>query len=461
LVKYTYPGNGSLWLDEAVTVFHAQQSWTDIFNHSAQEPNPPLHYYLTALWIRLFGISETAVRSLSLVFHALAGGCLWWLLKKQTNTLWAYAGWLLFFLSIRFTWFALEARTYSLVTMLTVFSLTAFISYVHTKKNTWLWVLAISNALLLYSHYISFWIPLVEGLSTFLLFKDRRVFRLLMLAHGATLLAFAPFMRFALINMPDKSSFWLKSPEWSDWFEMHFRIWEGNTSLSWVYPLNLWCTLLLFLSALAMAIKRADRSRIALFTLLTVGSFLILPADYYLAQWTPVFLLKYVVYVRVFILVGLVISAHFLVSEVPKVRYITYSFLLLLIYSAYKDANWDKLNRGEPWEKSAEWILENREPGTPLILSEYYIYKPFLYYYDQAAFADYRNVQKFLKAEKIYLFNNYGGVKKYLLGHQRLYLIESHINEASDQNIAKNLSAIRKVEGLSLEGIKLYSFEKK
>lgn len=64
------PGLGSdaLWLDEANGVLIASQGFGGILDALARDGNPPLFYLLLHCWIALFGDSETAVRSLALVF---------------------------------------------------------------------------------------------------------------------------------------------------------------------------------------------------------------------------------------------------------------------------------------------------------------------------------------------------------------------------------------------------------
>jgi 4-amino-4-deoxy-L-arabinose transferase-like glycosyltransferase len=60
----------SIWLDEAYSLRLASASLSGIFSGAVQDIHPPLFYLLLAGWIRLFGSSEFALRSLSAVFGA-------------------------------------------------------------------------------------------------------------------------------------------------------------------------------------------------------------------------------------------------------------------------------------------------------------------------------------------------------------------------------------------------------
>lgn len=55
----------SLWNDEGTSVALAQTSWSAILNAAARDIHPPLYYLLLSNWILPTGISEFAVRFLS------------------------------------------------------------------------------------------------------------------------------------------------------------------------------------------------------------------------------------------------------------------------------------------------------------------------------------------------------------------------------------------------------------
>jgi mannosyltransferase len=55
----------SLWADEGNSVALASRSLAAITHDAAQDIHPPLYYYLLHLWVRVFGDSEIALRSLS------------------------------------------------------------------------------------------------------------------------------------------------------------------------------------------------------------------------------------------------------------------------------------------------------------------------------------------------------------------------------------------------------------
>lgn len=61
----------SIWLDEAYSLKLAAASWDGIIRGAAMDIHPPLYYLLLSGWVRLFGSSEWAARSLSALLGAL------------------------------------------------------------------------------------------------------------------------------------------------------------------------------------------------------------------------------------------------------------------------------------------------------------------------------------------------------------------------------------------------------
>src|ERR1700757_5451889 len=65
-------GSESLWLDEAYSIYTSQESLPAIVQETSKDVHPPLYYFVLHYWIRSFGISEFAVRFLSVIFGVMA-----------------------------------------------------------------------------------------------------------------------------------------------------------------------------------------------------------------------------------------------------------------------------------------------------------------------------------------------------------------------------------------------------
>jgi 4-amino-4-deoxy-L-arabinose transferase-like glycosyltransferase len=62
----------SLWYDEGVTAMVAQLEWLSLTSWTANDIQPPLYYYVVAVWGRLAGWSEWSLRFVSVFFGVMA-----------------------------------------------------------------------------------------------------------------------------------------------------------------------------------------------------------------------------------------------------------------------------------------------------------------------------------------------------------------------------------------------------
>jgi mannosyltransferase len=72
-----------LWLDEALTVNIAEKPFGSIADALRHDGHPPLYYYALAGWIRIFGSSDFAVRSLSMVLGFIALGLIFVIARRH------------------------------------------------------------------------------------------------------------------------------------------------------------------------------------------------------------------------------------------------------------------------------------------------------------------------------------------------------------------------------------------
>jgi uncharacterized membrane protein len=134
----------SLWRDEAFSVLVGERSLGFIVAKLGFEP--PVYYFLLHFWMKLFGQSEIAVRSLSFIGFALAT-CIvveWsdQLFKKHWLARFTP---LFFFLNPMLLYYAFEVRTYGWYMFFAVASLYAYVN------KRWGWF-AIASTLAFYTH---------------------------------------------------------------------------------------------------------------------------------------------------------------------------------------------------------------------------------------------------------------------------------------------------------------------
>jgi uncharacterized membrane protein len=154
---------GSFWFDEAFSVYFSQNSLSDMWQFLQFEHNPLVHFLSLHFWIKLFGASEIATRSLSLVAGLGSLGMIYALASKlfsKTAGLWA-----MFFMTISsfFLYHQTEARMYSLLTLFALLTMYSYWNYLtennETPKQRWLWVYVLASIALVHTHMTALVLP--------------------------------------------------------------------------------------------------------------------------------------------------------------------------------------------------------------------------------------------------------------------------------------------------------------
>ena len=140
------------WIDEAITVGIASHGLGDIPGLLRLDGSPPLFYLLLHGWMAVAGTSEAATRALPLLFALVAVPVSWWagdaLFGRRAGALAAVGAAGCPFL----TYYAQEARMYSLVCVLSVLACASFgLAFLHGRR-VHLWLLGVWVVLLLYAH---------------------------------------------------------------------------------------------------------------------------------------------------------------------------------------------------------------------------------------------------------------------------------------------------------------------
>lgn len=155
-------GKQSIWLDEAWSIWMSKMSLSQIV--TTPENSPPLYYLALHFWVRLFGTSAVTVRFLSVLFGVLAIPMIYLVGRQLVNEEVGLLGALILAFSSFNIWSSQEARTYSLMVLLSLFSIYLFLRLL--KRSS----LAISigyvlfTALLLYTHVYGLFVLIAQNI---------------------------------------------------------------------------------------------------------------------------------------------------------------------------------------------------------------------------------------------------------------------------------------------------------
>jgi mannosyltransferase len=144
--------HAGFWIDEAIAVGIASHDVADIPGLLRQDGSPPLYYLLLHGWMALAGDGEAAARSLSLLFAGMAVPVSWWAGTAVGGRCAGAVAAAVAAGSPFLSYYAQEARMYTLVVLLSLVATAAFVLAFVGRRRVHLATLGVSLLLLLYTH---------------------------------------------------------------------------------------------------------------------------------------------------------------------------------------------------------------------------------------------------------------------------------------------------------------------
>jgi mannosyltransferase len=201
----------SIDLDEATSLYYAQMPWSTFWRSLPNDANMTFYYLLLRQWINLVGVSDFAVRTLSIVpavgtvalIYAL-GSRLFGPGVGATSAV---------FLTLNAFWlrFAQQARSYSLVVFLVSLSVLLYVECIErpSRKN-WIYYTSVS-ILAVYSHAFASLVLVAQWISTFFSRPRRVPWRGLVMSVSVTCIASLP-LAYCLVFRDIGNVFWIRMP---------------------------------------------------------------------------------------------------------------------------------------------------------------------------------------------------------------------------------------------------------
>jgi len=162
VLRVWFVGKTDLGYDESFSLYMSLQSLPEAVRMLCQGDNPPLWELLLHFWVKVFGISEVAIRSLSVVFSILTIIPIYLLGEKYIHRLAGITAALSYCFSTFSIYLSHDCRVYSLVGFFAASSVLFFVSIITTPKIYKIILLTIVNLMLMYGHYLSIWIIVME-----------------------------------------------------------------------------------------------------------------------------------------------------------------------------------------------------------------------------------------------------------------------------------------------------------
>ena len=149
-------GAESLWADEVISVDFSSKSVTSIIIQSPFRDNPPFYWVILHYWMIPFGISEVAVRSLSVVLGIGAILITYFIGRELFSQRVGLIAGFLSAISYFHIFYSQEARPYALMLFLSLLSYFFFIKILKQDKKSYYIGYFLANLLLGYTHVYGF-----------------------------------------------------------------------------------------------------------------------------------------------------------------------------------------------------------------------------------------------------------------------------------------------------------------
>jgi mannosyltransferase len=198
------------WIDEGISVGIAHHPFTSIPHVLREDGSPPAYYLLLHVWIGWFGDSEKATHTLSLIFALACIPLAYWVAHSLFGAL---AGWVCAGLAAvdpYLTYYAQETRMYTMVACLSFVAAGAYVQGVLQGRRRYLPLLAVSLALILYTHNWGLFLCIGFAGATLIFARDR--LREAAIAGGITLLLYAPWLPTLLNQSQHTAAPWAMVP---------------------------------------------------------------------------------------------------------------------------------------------------------------------------------------------------------------------------------------------------------
>jgi uncharacterized membrane protein len=433
IIRFSGVIDESIYGDEAFSIFFAQQSPAELFNRLLIDRNPPLYFFILHFWIKWFGLNAIFLKGLSILFSTATTVFLLLIGQRHIGKSAGIIASVIYLFSMIWMVEGREIRAFALEGMLAVLSFYLYLNVVKKNKISSAVGLTIVNILLLLSHYIAIYIPLVQLICSFIFLQsNRKGFKMYLISQIAAAIIYSPWIGIVIANIPEKGTFWLETPGLREiWYT--FVSLSGNITALIIHWVVILCfTILIFLKRKNDILSAGFDYKI--YILFLAWYLIPIAAGFSLAQIVPIFRMKYVVYANL----GLLLLMGYILASL---RYHFSIVLILVSIVIYLQLRTYKIspNVDEDWKSVVENIKAEKDDNTTVVITAWYKFRDFTYYYNRDYFKDYNNTHEYLFSEKVIATNDTIGLyqQKYD-STDKLLFIRSHDKIADPDGLVRN-----------------------
>ncbi len=381
-LRVTALNRQSLWFDEIDVVVRAQQPLATVLRtFVAEGENGPLYNVLLALWVRVAGVSEIAVRFPSAVAGTLSIPLIYLLGRRLVGSSAGLLAAGLLAISPYHVWYSQEAKMYALVVLLALASSACLVEALERNHRRWWAAYAIVTTLMFYTHVATVLVFVAQSLYVIL---TRRTWRGRergwIVAAAVLTLPYLPIAVWAMRVVGGGVQTW----------QPDVGLWDATRIIGIKFAVNradsvvetrgalLYATLAVVGVVMLAMQQRRERwwlLLVALSAVPVVGLYLVslrqsVFSDRYAIVALPAYLL--LVAAAVWLL-----SRHRLLWPLGALA----AFLLLAFaWGPLRDVNRSTAAEKEDWRSAYAWVADRGEPGDVLLLHPGYMITTYDYY---------------------------------------------------------------------------------
>ncbi len=422
-------GGENLWSDEVVSVYYANKSVLEAIKWSPTIGYFPLYSMMLSLWIKIFGISEFSVRFLSAVFGTLAIYGVFQIGAFMFNKKVGIYSAIIMALSPFNVYYSQEARSYTLLILLSIYSIYFYLKYLESAKNNHMLYYIAFTLLMLNTHSPSIFILIFQNLHYFLFIrKNIKKWILVQLSLFAVL---TPLIWISVGNISSIYDILIvPKPGLVTLLRTFYMFSAGLTyqpiALVFGSIISIQFALLVFLVIGRIARNIKDISYIELNKIAFLFMWLGIPIILLILQayfYYSIYFERYVIAssAALYILIALSISRlKHIYQLISTIIIIALSLTMLYI-------DLEAQNR-ERWKDVADYIKLNKNKEDAVILSTFVAIYPFAYYFDSKCFKD-ASMPKFytkidcMSMQNIYGVRNSNEIPKEVAEKEKVFLI--------------------------------------
>jgi mannosyltransferase len=346
LLGFSGLGGRSIWADEAVSISYALEPVRGLVRSVSHDPNMSLYYGALWVWEHVFGDSLFAIRSLSVLFAALAVVAVYAVGARLFGRGAGVIAALLLATNAFFLTYAQEARGYSLVALLTTTATYFFVEALDGRRRALIAYVVVS-ALAFYAHFFSVFVTLGQA-GIVIARRDPTVDRRRWATAYAAIAAFVAPVVYRSLTLGENPISWIPRPG-------AHALWVAVRSLAGESTLSVIAIALIVAVRLPTLLGKAFRRR---FLLVLTWACLPLLVSFTVSQAHPLFLPRYLI---VSVPALALLAAAAISALQPRVA--AASLAAVVACAVPGLWRWNDRPAVEDWQRAAAFLSARVEPN--------------------------------------------------------------------------------------------------